>query len=41
MTLMQGPLTLKKANVNWYLSINSDNLPKEVKDQKLTTYELN
>ena len=33
-----GTLKLKKANVNWYLSINSDNLPKEIKNQKLTTF---
>ena len=33
-----GTLKLKKASVNWYLSINSDNLPKDTKDQKLTTY---
>lgn len=33
-----GTLKLKKANVNWYLSINSDNLPKEIKANKLTTY---
>ena len=33
-----GTLILERANVNWYLSINSDNLPKEIKDQKLTTY---
>ena len=33
-----GTLKLKKANVNWYLSINSDNLPKELKYQKITTY---
>ena len=33
-----GTLILERANVNWYLSLNSDNLPKEIKDQKLTTY---
>lgn len=33
-----GTLKLKKANVNWYLSINSDNLPKDIKDHKITTF---
>ena len=33
-----GTLKLKKANVNWYLSINSDNLPKDIKNHKITTF---
>ncbi|MDA9852288.1 Gfo/Idh/MocA family oxidoreductase [Flavobacteriaceae bacterium] len=33
-----GTLQLKKANVNWYLSINSDNLPDQAKKEKLTTF---
>jgi len=33
-----GTLKLKNADVNWYLSINSDNLPIKVKNQNLTTY---
>jgi len=33
-----GTLKLKRANVNWYLSINSDNLPDQAKKEKLTTF---
>lgn len=33
-----GTLKLKNANVNWYLSINSDNLPDQAKKEKLTTF---
>ena len=33
-----GTLTFERARVKWYLSINSDNLPNEIKKQGLTTY---
>ena len=33
-----GTLKLKRANVNWYLSINSNNLPEQAKQEKLTTF---
>lgn len=33
-----GTLTLKRARVKWYLSINSGNLPDEIKKRGLTTY---
>lgn len=33
-----GTLKLKNADIKWYLSINSDNLPVKVKKQNLTTY---
>ena len=33
-----GTLKLKRANVNWYLSINSNNLPDQAKQEKLTTF---
>ena len=33
-----GKLKLKRANVNWYLSINSNNLPDQAKQEKLTTF---
>lgn len=33
-----GTLKLKQANVNWYLSINAENLPKKVKGLNLSTY---
>ena len=33
-----GTLKLKNANVNWYLSINSNNLPDQAKQEKLTTF---
>ena len=33
-----GILTLKQAKVNWYLSINSDNLPQKAKDNGLSTF---
>lgn len=33
-----GSLELEKANVNWYLSINSDNLPSKVKAKGGTTF---
>lgn len=33
-----GVLELEKANVRWFLSINSDTLPNEVKERGQTTY---
>jgi UDP-N-acetyl-2-amino-2-deoxyglucuronate dehydrogenase len=33
-----GHLQLEKANVNWFLSINAETLPNEVKQQGKTTY---
>ena len=33
-----GTLTFKQAKVNWYLSINADNLPQKAKDQGLPTF---
>ena len=33
-----GTLQLKQANVNWYLSINSDNLPDQAKKESLATF---
>jgi len=33
-----GMLTLEKARVRWFLSINSDTLPKEVKERGKTTF---
>tara|TARA_B100001057_G_scaffold457915_1_gene506628 strand:+ start:5473 stop:6369 length:897 start_codon:yes stop_codon:yes gene_type:complete len=33
-----GRLNLNQANVKWFLSINSDNLPKSVKDKRLPTF---
>ena len=33
-----GTLVLQKANVNWYLSINSDNLPQKIKEKGQTTF---
>jgi len=33
-----GTLTFKQANVNWYLSINAENLPQKAKDQGLPTF---
>ena len=33
-----GTLVLKNANVNWFLSVNYDYLPKEVREQGQTTY---
>ena len=33
-----GILKFKNASVNWYLSINSDNLPKKIKEQNLKTF---
>jgi len=33
-----GTLELKQANVNWYLSIDSNNLPEQVKKENLTTF---
>ena len=33
-----GTLQLKQANVNWYLSIESKNLPEQVKQDGLTTF---
>jgi len=35
-----GTLTLKQARVNWFLSINSNNLPEEAKNNGLTTYRI-
>ena len=35
-----GVLKFKKANVNWYLSINADNLPKVAKENNLPTYRV-
>ena len=33
-----GKLTFKQANVNWYLSINANNLPQQVKNNGLSTF---
>ncbi len=33
-----GTLKFKQANVNWYLSINAENLPQKVNDLDLPTY---
>lgn len=33
-----GLLQLEKANIRWFLSINGDSLPEEVKKQKVKTY---
>ena len=33
-----GTLVLQKANVNWYLSINNDNLPQKIKEKGQTTF---
>jgi len=33
-----GTLKFKQANVNWYLSINAENLPQKAKDQGLPTF---
>jgi len=33
-----GTLTLERAKVNWYLSINAENLPKVAKNKGLKTY---
>ena len=33
-----GTLKLKRANVNWFLSINSNNLPEEIKSTEKYTY---
>jgi UDP-N-acetyl-2-amino-2-deoxyglucuronate dehydrogenase len=33
-----GLLELEKANVSWYLSLDSDDLPQNAKDNALTTY---
>ena len=33
-----GRLNLNQANIKWFLSINSDNLPKSVKDKGLPTF---
>lgn len=33
-----GTLLLQKARVNWYLSINADNLPQQIKDKGQTTF---
>ncbi len=34
-----GTLRFKQAKVNWYLSINAENLPQKAKDQGLPTLE--
>ena len=33
-----GTLTFQQAKVNWYLSINAENLPKSVKEKGLPTF---
>jgi UDP-N-acetyl-2-amino-2-deoxyglucuronate dehydrogenase len=33
-----GKLIFKQANVNWYLSINADNLPQQAKNDGLSTF---
>ena len=33
-----GTLRFKQAKVNWYLSINAENLPQKAKDQGLPTF---
>ena len=33
-----GTLKFKQANVNWYLSINAENLPQKAKDEGLPTF---
>jgi len=33
-----GTLVLKNANVNWFLSVNYDYLPKEIKEKRQTTF---
>jgi len=33
-----GTLLLQKARVNWYLSINADNLPQQIKDKCQSTF---
>tara|TARA_B110000971_G_scaffold50042_1_gene50401 strand:+ start:510 stop:1406 length:897 start_codon:yes stop_codon:yes gene_type:complete len=33
-----GKLTFKQANVNWYLSINANNLPQQAKNNGLSTF---
>ena len=33
-----GTLTFERAKVNWYLSINAENLPKEAKEKGLPTF---
>jgi len=35
-----GSLNLLRANVKWYLSINSENLPKESKEKNFSTFRL-
>ncbi len=35
-----GSLNLLRANVKWYLSINSENLPKEAKEKNFSTFRL-
>lgn len=35
-----GTLNLSRARVNWYLSINSENLPKNVKEKNISTFRL-
>lgn len=37
-TTISGNLRLQKANINWYLSIDGDNLPKIALDNKKTAY---
>jgi UDP-N-acetyl-2-amino-2-deoxyglucuronate dehydrogenase len=35
-----GSLNLLRANVKWYLSINSENLPKEAKEKNFSTFRV-
>ena len=35
-----GSLNLLRADVKWYLSINSENLPKEAKEKNISTFRL-
>ena len=35
-----GTLNLSRARVNWYLSINSENLPKNIKEKNISTFRL-
>ena len=37
---ISGTLRLKKANVNWFLSINPENLPSEIKDKNISTHRI-
>ena len=35
---ISGTLNLSKARINWYLSINSENLPKDCKERNISTF---